>query len=208
LSDHRADQTPIRNQGDRSTCVAFAVSAAHEWMAGEARFHSPEDALWAGHQVQHVPGREETSVAAALQGLATHAHATEAAWPYGNPAYPADRPENACDPANQGTLPTWHALPSISIQAIAHELERPVAVLLTVKFVWRAWRVPGGEIDADAEEKTPANHAILAVGVQEQPERIIIKNSWGERWGIDGYGFMTERYLNHYGLRAHVLEAT
>ena len=52
MIDPRPPQTPVRNQGDRPTCVAFATSAAHEWAAGEPVHRSPEDAMWAG-----PPGR-------------------------------------------------------------------------------------------------------------------------------------------------------
>ena len=65
---------------------------------------------------------------------------------------------------------------------------------------------PGGIIDAEPGRKTPANHAVLAVGGLTGPDRIIVKNSWGAGWGDHGYGSITRRYLDHYGLRAHALE--
>lgn len=207
MSDHRRAQSPVRNQDDRPTCVAFAVSAAHEWMADEQTHRSVEDALWAGHQVLHIPGRQETSVAAALEGLSRHGHASETAWPYGSPPYPAERPALAADPTAQRPLPPWQALPKVDVESLAAELERSVAVLLTVRVVRSAWRKPDGIIDVEPPAKVLTNHAVLAVGVQESPVRVIVKNSWGPRWGQAGYGFMTERYLTHYGLRAHVLEA-
>jgi C1A family cysteine protease len=174
-------------------------------MAGDGAIRSTEDAMWAGHQVFHIPGREETSVAGALEGLAAHGHCTEEAWPYGAPRYPAERPATAREPANQRALPPWRTLP-VTLEAIRTELERPSAVVLSLRVVRTAWRVAGGVIDAPAGRKTPGNHAALVVGMMDQPARIIIKNSWGEHWGAAGYGFITERYLTHYGLRAHILE--
>jgi len=177
-------------------------------MAGENTHRSPEDALWAGHQILHIPGREETSVAAAFQGLASHKHASETAWPYGQPAYPAERPATAQHADNRRALPAWRDLPATDLQAVRAELERPAAVVLTVRFVHGAWRAADGVIDAPPDRKTITNHAILVVGVDGEPARLIIKNSWGTRWGEDGYGYMSERYLESYALRAHVLEAT
>lgn len=208
MSDYRLAQSPVRQQGERPTCVAFAVSAAHEWMAGEDAHRSPEDALWAGHQVLHIPGREETSVAAALQGLTSHEHASEGAWPYGQPAYPATRPTAAEQAVNRRALPAWRAMPATDIQVVRTELERPAAVLLTVRFVHGAWRAADGVIDAPPGRKTITNHAVLAVGTDDGLARVIIKNSWGTRWGEEGYGYMSARYLEGYALRAHVLEAT
>ncbi|MDQ2761140.1 MAG: hypothetical protein M3Y17_12115 [Actinomycetota bacterium] len=76
MIDHRSQQSTVRNQGDRPTCIGFAVSGAHEWLAGDGEVRSPEDAIWAGHQIQSVPGREETAVRWSLQGLALHEHAS------------------------------------------------------------------------------------------------------------------------------------
>jgi hypothetical protein len=97
-------------------------------------------------------------------------------------------------------------LGTLTLPAIRAELEQAHAVILSVKVVRSAWRKAGGEIDAPPGQKTPGNHAVLAVGVLNAPARVIIKNSWGAAWGNSGYGFISEDYLNSYGLRAHVLE--
>jgi hypothetical protein len=177
-------------------------------MAGDQTVRSTEDAMWAGHQVHDVPGREETSVRGALQGLSDHRHCTEQAWPYGTPRYVAGRPATALAGTNQRALPGWRALEGLTMTAIAAELEQPLAVIVSVRVVHSAWRVAGGEIDAAPGAKTPGSHAVLAVGMLEAPARLIIKNSWGPLWGHGGYGFVSERYLENYGLRAHVLEET
>lgn len=204
--DHRAAQTPVRNQGDRPTCVGFAVSAAHEWMAADATVRSPEDAMWAGHQIASVPAREETAVAWALEGLEAHDHATEAAWPYSTPHFAAGRPPAALDAANRRRLPAWRPLAAATLAAVRAEIAHGRAVVLTLRVVLSSWRRPGGEIDAEPGRKAPGNHAVLAVGVLDDPERVIVKNSWGERWGADGFGFVSGRYLDHYGVCAHALE--
>lgn len=207
MTDFRANQTPVRNQGDRPTCVAFAVSAGHEWTAGDLAFRSVEDAMWAAHQVGGVPGREEVTVAWALGGLHAHAHSTEAAWPYGAPRWSGGRPAGAQDPANRRCLPPWSTLPDAGFISVAEALDRGSPVILTLRVVYSAWRGLGAAIDAEPGRKAPGNHAVLAVGATTAPDQIIVKNSWGPRWGARGYGFVTSRYLDHYGLCAHALEA-
>src|SRR6266496_674499 len=100
MIDHRPSQTPVRNQGDRPSCAGFAVSAAHEWVASDDEIRSPEHAIWAGHQVKSIPGRQETSIAWSLAGLNLHRHASETAWPYGTPHWTAGPPPAALDHAN------------------------------------------------------------------------------------------------------------
>lgn len=209
MSDFRADQSPVGDQGDRPTCVAFAVGGAHEWLAADGELRSAEDAMWAAHQIGTVPGREEISVRWALEGLSAHEHASEQAWPYGTPQWPAGRPAAALGCANRRALPAWLRLQPLSFTAIREQLAAGNAVLVSLRVVPAAWRRPDATIDAEPGRKAPGNHAVLAVGATkpgEDPERAIVKNSWGPQWGRDGYGYLTRRYLESYGVRMHVLE--
>lgn len=208
MVDHRPDQTPIRNQGNRDTCVGFAVSAAHEWMASADGSLSPEDAMWAGHSQGGRAGVEATSIHRALSGLAVHRHAREEAWPYGTPPWPASRPVTAADPAQQRDLPLWRELIPPDYSAVAGALDAELAVLLSLRVVYEAWHREGGQIDADSSEVWREGHAVLAVGVVDgdPTEPIIIKNSWGLNWGDAGYGFLTKRYFENFIKRAFVLE--
>lgn len=208
MTDHRATQTPVRDQGDRPTCVAFAVSAAHEWRASDQIVRSTEDAMWAAHQVAEVPGREETTVSWALEGLRLHAHATEQAWPYGTPRWSHGRPGPALQDTNRRALPSWQDLGPATYATVTAQLAAGHPVVLTLGVVPAAWYHDGDTVDAAPKAKTPGNHAVLAVGSLDGPERLIVKNSWGPDWGDGGYGFVTRRYYDEYALRAHNLETS
>jgi C1A family cysteine protease len=39
------------------------------------------------------------------------------------------------------------------------------------------------------------NHAVLAVGYDDKTELLKFQNSWGERWGQGGYGYLPYRYF-------------
>lgn len=206
LSDHRTVQTPVRDQGRRSACVGFAVAAAHEWMRAD-KVRSVEDVLWVAHQMGGDPNLEATTVQYALQGLQQHRHADEAAWPYGLPAFPAERPKEARDVQNQADLVAWRRMRSLALDAIADEIAHARAVVLTLGVVVGAWP-KSGLVDAPAGRKTPGAHAVLAVGTTTLASdiRTVIKNSWGVAWGVDGYGLVSPRYLEQYARAGHVLE--
>jgi C1A family cysteine protease len=209
LSDHRARQTPVRDQQQRGACVGFAVAAAHEWMR-PAAVRSVEDVLWAAHQIGGDPRQEGTSVLFALTGLEQHQHAEETAWPFGEPPFPADRPAAADQPDRQAALPVWRRMAGDDPDAVASEVVRGAAVVLTLAVVPGAWSKTG-LVDAPAGRKTRGRHAVLAVGSLDsagaEPEGgTLIKNSWGAGWGLAGYGVVSSRYLSSYATVAHVLE--
>jgi C1A family cysteine protease len=46
-----------------------------------------------------------------------------------------------------------------------------------------------------AGEKNLGGHAVMAVGYEEARQWFIVRNSWGRRWGMDGYFTMPYPYL-------------
>jgi C1A family cysteine protease len=44
-------------------------------------------------------------------------------------------------------------------------------------------------------EKVAGGHAVLVVGYDDQQQRFIMRNSWGSKWGMQGYFTMPYQYL-------------
>lgn len=209
MIDHRPAQTPVRNQGERPTCAGFAISAAHEWVAADDELRSPEHAIWAGHQINSVPGREETSVAWSLEGLGIHRHASEEAWPYSTPHWSQGPPDAARDLANPRALPPSSRLAEPWFDAVRDALAAGYPIVLTIAVVQPLWQQPLPLIDAEPGQQTHGNHAVVAVAISEHgeaPEVAVVKNSWGPGWANRGYGTISRRYLDHYTIAAHRLE--
>jgi C1A family cysteine protease len=206
--DFRPAQSPVRNQGARGSCVAFAVSAAHDWLA-PITARSTEDALWAAHQIGGNPTREPTRVQFALEGLTRHGHASEAAWPYGSPAFPADRPAHQ-SALELEILPPWQKVPTTtSFAAVVAQLVLGVAFILTLEHNQRAWMQAdqSGVVDAPPGSKTVGRHAVLAVGASagSGDAHLVIKNSWGDDWADGGYARLSQRYFESYLADLHAM---
>ena len=148
MIDHQQAQSPVRHQGQRRTCTGFAVCAGHEWISDAPEIRSPEDAIWAAHQMPGTGSGEAVSVQAALGGLTSHDHASEVAWPYGNPNWSSGRPAAALLDASRRALPTWRRLGDTRLEQIRPEVAVGNAVVLTVGVVSAAWQESSGVIDA------------------------------------------------------------
>jgi C1A family cysteine protease len=46
-------------------------------------------------------------------------------------------------------------------------------------------------------EENLGGHAVMAVGYDDHTQRVIVRNSWGDRWGIGGYFTMPYSYITH-----------
>jgi C1A family cysteine protease len=51
-----------------------------------------------------------------------------------------------------------------------------------------------------SDEQLLGGHAVLAVGYDSATQRFLVRNSWGIRWGQDGYFTMPFAYLTTRGL--------
>ena len=64
--------------------------------------------------------------------------------------------------------------------------------------VARTGRIPMPE----SGETMLGGHAVVAVGYDDAGECFIVRNSWGEKWGLQGHGLMPYAYLSNPDLAA------
>lgn len=207
--DHRSAQTRVRDQGQRRTCAAHAVTAAHDWIVGDER--SVEWALWAAERPAHRADAEACWPQEVATGVRREGQVSEQHWPYGEPAFPATPPSAAIASGDRPRLAAGRHI-ARGLPVITDELRDGKRVVLTVGVERKAWSIASNDGWIRPVESRPASgsHAVLVVGAV-QPDTgdsaLIIKNSWGPRWGDAGYGYLSEAYLTTYAIDAVVIES-
>jgi len=206
---------PVRDQGARGTCLAFAITAAHEIAraAGSAvsQVFSEEVLHWGCKKLgKHKTGASFPSADAALsQWGQPLAHI----WPYdGNrdeQAASYEPPAHAIDAVNcfKAKLSPVKA----DIEEIKQLLRNGQAVVIIVKMGNGFFTAVDGHVTVPAAtDIIPDTHAILLVGFVDDssPDQghFIFRNSWGADWGDGGYGYLPYEYVTQYGLRAKFIE--
>ena len=85
-----------------------------------------------------------------------------------------------------------------SLRCVQDELLRGVPVVLVIR-ISECFYTPDtkGLVDGENPGGDTAYHAVIAVGVGETDgERVyLLRNSWGDGWGVEGYCWVTEKYL-------------
>ena len=202
--DFRADLGAVRSQGRRPTCLAFASSDAHR----HARRH-PELLCveWLFYHVTQLAGtgpHSGTTIPDTRAVMKSIGQPEECVWPY-----QAVTPDQT----------TWHP-PSVKprlltcssdgceagLRVVQEEVEDgvPVVIAMFTSTTFTApasWQRHGSEIILSrdrGESIDPATgHALVAVGrgrFRGEPV-LLLRNSWGPRWGFDGHAWVHEDYL-------------
>lgn len=204
---------PVRDQGMRGTCLAFALTAAHE-LARTGGRHVTEDLseealYWGCKQIDGdmAAGSEWTSAASALERWGQPA---EHVWPYNG----APEAEGVAPPAGALDVSLCHRARLEAVDATVDEIKRWLRQGLPVALgIWlsRGFFTPvGGRIPVPGPgELLHEGHAVLVVGYDDGPIPdagvLIIRNSWGIGWGDAGYGYLPYAYLET-GAEAWVIE--
>lgn len=200
IKDLRSAFGPIRHQGSRPTCLAFAASDAH---AALRSGWTPLSCEFAFYQAQHRAGRPATvgaRLSIMLDVLREDGQPEEDDWPYlqSLPAVIA----TWAPPASVGSVYRRNSQtekPNLD-QIIAWlDQDRPVIILTVLS---PSFYDPSPEAVVDpgqGEQPEPQRrHAVIACGhgSVEGQRALLVRNSWGSRWGQGGYAWLTEGFLS------------
>jgi len=135
--DLRNRQSPIKDQGRRGTCVAFAATAGHEMLRADGEDLGEEFVHWAAKQCDGLPtATEGTTLSAAASGLARLGQSPEHLWPYDEArdqwAATYQPSDEACAAAALRCLRGGHAVQPTSA-VLRDMLDQGMAVLLGVR---------------------------------------------------------------------------
>lgn len=192
----------MRDQGSRPTCLAFAMSAAHE----HARHHieplSPE-ALFRGFERRADDAAKwGTTLSTGLTTVGEDGQCDEVAWPYGD--------ADASDPDAVFYRARYDARVATDLGRFSRDTLASGRLVLLALRLTDAWHRVGsnGIIEGPlASDQWLGFHAVLAVGYNAAQETILIRNSWGTNWGSGGHAWIGSAYLELYGLEAVTLVA-
>jgi len=190
---------PARDQGSRPTCLAFATSDLH---AGLRDGWFPLSCEFVFYHAQRRSGRgpsQGASLGPMLQALKLDGQPLEGGWPYLS-ALPAELSQWS-PPASVGPCfarDGGNAVAALDAIKAAHDQGDPMMILMTLS---ASFFQPTADsvVDPSPTEIPDAalRHAVVAVGygrVDGVPA-ILVRNSWGQSWGMEGHAWLTERFL-------------
>lgn len=222
MVNHALKMSPIRSQGNRGTCVAFSMTAVHEFyrkQSGSAQDFSEQFLYHLTKQIDGAPGACGTWAVKAAQVISNSGQCRESIWAY-NPAPPCNN--NGVMPGNAPADAAGYKLPTIilnpkDVGAMKNALAGGSVCEFSVP-VYNSWyqssaTQQSGRITMRlGTEPVAGGHAMCLIGYQDDATApgggfFILRNSWGPSWGSTcpygaGNGTIPYAYLANDGWEA------
>jgi hypothetical protein len=198
VRDLRAMFGPVRDQGDRPTCLAFAASDSH---AALRDGWTPLSCEFAFYHSQRRSGRSPhigATLVGMLDTLREDGQPVEPDWPYLR-AIPSDLDAWA-PPEFTAVYRRAGERRGKDVDEVAALLDNGCPVLLLM-MLSDAFYVPDarGVVVAPLGEGPDPHrrHAAVAVahGIVAGERAVLVRNSWGPDWGINGHAWLPETFL-------------
>ena len=210
-ADLRGQMEPVRDQGRRPTCLAFAASATHRAAHEHPSELCPEWLYYHATRRDGLRPDQGSTIEATCAVIPVEGQPDEGFWPYRSdtnptPYWPPGETPTVvrCDTGQRnGEAERWQ-----------RELDarRPVTIALFISPIFYA---PAGFAGSeavmgdDAEPIDPALvHAVVLAGYGDRrgTRHFLIRNSWGLGWGWAGHAWFPETYLARRFVGAFVIQ--
>ena len=186
-----------RDQGSRPTCLAFAMSDAHAASRNPWTPLSCEYLFYKTKQREGTPADKGICLCAIREAMEHDGQPIEDAWPY-MMLLPSD-------------LTTWKPPTGVG-EVFSRKSEIvgttfdeawaivmggiPAVIIMSISDAFYAPTLEG-QVDSSEPIDDQRRHAVVAVAAGDKAgERfLLVRNSWGETWGLSGNAWVTEVYM-------------
>ncbi len=203
-------KTPAYDQGDLGSCTGNAIAGAVQF-ARHASGEKPDfvpSRLFIYYNERDIEGTTDQDSGAQIRdgmkavsklGICPELPPPVPDWPYEIERFTMRPPPPCYDFGQAHQITSYRRIPQILTQMRACLASGfPFVFGFTVYTSFESAEVARtGVVDLPAgDEEVIGGHAVLAMGYDDKAQRFIVRNSWGPKWGENGYCRMPYAYLS------------
>jgi len=195
---------PVYDQGQLGSCSGNAIAGAIEFgLLKEAKADFVPSRLFIYFNERLMEGTVDQDAGAQIRdGIKTIRDAgvcDEKIWPYDISKFKHKPPNEAYDAAKCDLITNYQMIGDGNLSLMKQTLAAglPFIFGFTVFDGLESLSVAStGVLNMPTpNESVLGGHATICVGYHEADQRFIIRNSWGEKWGVKGYFTMPYEYM-------------
>lgn len=199
--DLRPEMPAVYDQEKLGSCTANAIAAAYEYesLREGGKAWTPSR-LFIYYNERQMEGTVDYDAGAMIRdgvrSVAKLGVVPETEWPYVISQFKQQPSETLYTEALSRHIAVYRRANPIHVRwAIAHRY--PVIFGFTVYESFESQEVANtGVMNLPGDgESVLGGHAVLAVGYDDESQRLIVRNSWGSDWGDGGYFTMPYAYI-------------
>ena len=202
--DYTAAMTPVRDQGDEGTCVAFASVVGVKEYEDTKEYKkyielSPRYLYTLCKKNDGTPDEEGTYPRVAMKMLLNYGVSPEAYWPYR--PHQKDHPKTGADKvAKRYRIKAYARLSGTEEMKRSLLVNGPFLAGVEVFASWFTKKVEDTGIIPmpNKKDELQGGHAICIMGYDDSEKIFKFKNSWTDSWGDKGYGYLPYAYMGKY----------
>jgi C1A family cysteine protease/uncharacterized tellurite resistance protein B-like protein len=202
--DLRPYMTPVEMQGQTNSCVANAVAGAYEYLVKQHRGDDAYDVsrLFIYYNAREIDGEiadHGSYVADAIESLRQYGACSEQTWPFDEEMVNEEPSEDAYAEGEQFLVEDVKLVP-LKLEAWKSCLAEGYPIIFGISLYNSFDRQKQKGVipmptPNEASREAHGGHSMLCVGYSDKDRVFIVRNSWGEDWGDEGYCYISYDYL-------------
>ncbi|MDB5097356.1 MAG: peptidase [Cyanobacteria bacterium RYN_339] len=199
--DNRASCAPIYDQGQLGSCTGFAIAKGLREFIQRTGHEAqvPLSAMFLYYEervLQDTVGEDSgATMTAGLQVLQEKGVAPDSAWPYNIPQFKVKPSQAAYDAAGANKVHSATQVKGLDDVKTVVAKGGAVAIGFQVYQSFMKIGADGVMPMPKPTERVVGGHAVLIVGYDDAKKAVLVRNSWGTKWGQEGYFWMPYAFV-------------